>query len=178
MKVTVVAAGVREEVARYRLPSLITLTRDNHHLLPFVFLPLYMRWSVCLGPGSMCGHSSTVWYGHHNARKKNGGKLINKCDIMWHWWLVTLVRGAECPAAGRRPPTPPGQPPQSPPDSRSVHCCSATTSATFLPPALAPHTGLLRLLAHSRGKNLAVATVTCAVAAVLAEGDLNSFQIN
>lgn len=48
----------------------------------------------------------------------------------------------------------------------------------LLPPALAPHTGLLRLLAHSRGKNLTVATVTCAVAAVLAEGDLNSFQIN
>lgn len=92
MKVTVVAAGVREEVARYRLPSLITLTRDNHHLLTLVLLSLCWRWPACGGPGRTLGHPSTVWYGRHNARKKNGGKIINKCDIMWHWWLVTLVR--------------------------------------------------------------------------------------
>lgn len=38
MKVSVVAAGVREEVARYRLPSLITLALDNHQFLPSIFL--------------------------------------------------------------------------------------------------------------------------------------------
>lgn len=79
-------------MARYRLPSLITLTRDNHHLLPLVLLPLCGPWVACVGPQGPQDHPSSAWYRRHGARKKNGGRRINKCDIMWHWWLVTLER--------------------------------------------------------------------------------------
>lgn len=104
-----VAAGVREEVARYRLPSLITLTRDNHHILQLVLLPCHEERPGSLGPGTVLGHCSTVWYGRHDARKKNEYKIINRYNILWHWWLVTLVRRGRVSSRsldGGRPPRP------------------------------------------------------------------------